>query len=75
MKKSVEFRTVCYGIAALCMGMKALSDCGVLEKAKNVKIPKINFRKQKEEIKDNPVIKQAVGNVYYAECFRHGGSN
>lgn len=75
MKKSVAFRTVCYGVAALCMGVKALSDSGVLEKAKEVRIPKINFRKQKEEIKENPIIKQAVENVYYAECFRHGGTN
>ena len=56
MKKSVVFRTVCYGVAALCMGVKALSDSGVLEKAKEVKIPKINLRKQKEEIKENPII-------------------
>ena len=38
------------------MGVKALSDSGVLEKAKEVKIPKINLRKQKEEIKENPII-------------------
>lgn len=56
MKKSVVFRTVCYDVAALCMGVKALSDSGVLEKAKEVKIPKINLRKQKEEIKENPII-------------------
>ena len=38
------------------MGEKSLSDSGVLEKAKEVKIPKINLRKQKEEIKENPII-------------------
>lgn len=73
MKKSVAFRTVCYGVAALCMGVKALSDSGVLERMKEIKIPKINLKKEKEDIEiiDNPIINKAINNVYYEECFRN----
>lgn len=76
--KATDFRAVCYGIGAVCTGIAALYQTGMLDKAieggKNIANKfKKEDKKSEVKIEQNPVIKEAVNNVYYSECFRHGG--
>jgi len=78
----VKFRTIAYGFYAVAAGVTLLKASGVIDdierKVKNIQIkkPEISFKKKEkkaEEIIENPVIKDAISNTYYSECFRHGG--
>lgn len=76
--KATDFRAIAYGISAICIATAELHRTGLLDKAidggKQI-TNKLRKKSKKSTVKtlENPVIQQAAENVYYAECFRHGG--
>lgn len=75
--KATDFRAIAYGVSAICIAVAELHKTGLLDKITNSskKVTDKLKRNEKSKIKTevNPVIQQAAENVYYAECFRHGG--
>ena len=84
--KATDFRAVCYGVAAICTGVAALHQTGLIDKAidegKHI-ANKFKKDKKSKPYVDNEIIQQALDRTYrdyqktadetyYSECFNKG---